>query len=572
MEEEEMPLLAQDSDNGDDPDNTLPGILQDELLLDIEANENSTISAIENATPKLRTSSLMQIIAVLAIGLFASNLDTFLVIATHPEIASEFNALKDSSWIFVSFLLAGAATQVLYAKLSDVYGRMYILVFCYALFGIGCGLSRSLWQVVLGRILSGSGGSGMASLVLVLTTDLIPLQDVAAWLGYVNIISTTARSLGGPVGGLLADQVGWRWSFLGQVPFFIVAILASLIVIPNTKAPATDSDDVGLSIKSVLSRLDLSGSLLLGLAILLIMLPLEIGGQRVAWTHPFIYGLFAAGFATLGLFIVNEARWAKEPAIPLTLLGDRDIIASYMVICSITAAQTSLLYFIPIYFQVTAGVSNTVAGLHLVPSVVGNTIGGLVAGSLIKRTGGYKTLVLASSVLISLGSLLLLLRWSGHTTWWESMYIVPCGFANGMGWPAVIISITAVVEPSHRAVVSSGLQLVTPVAMILGVAASSAVMLGVLQKSLAKKLTEIGLDDEIRDKVASFPYAHRSLPRCSSPVERSFKTRRPMLGISKSFRDKLRKVLYLGTVLAMALMGLIGGLFLRQRNLERHNG
>ncbi|KAJ8111106.1 hypothetical protein ONZ43_g5704 [Nemania bipapillata] len=199
-----------DADNGDSRQGELPP----KIITDVEANEVAASPTDATGPPKISTSSLAQVVAVLMIGLFTSSADSSLVLATHPRIASEFNALEDSSWIFVSFLLGGVATQVLYAKLSDVYGRRVMLVFCYALFGIGCaiiGLSQSMWHVILGRILSGSGGSGMGSLGLVLTTDLIPLRDVATWLGYINIVGTTGRSIGGPLGGFLADRVGWRW-------------------------------------------------------------------------------------------------------------------------------------------------------------------------------------------------------------------------------------------------------------------------------------------------------------------------------------------------------------------------
>lgn len=57
--------------------------------------------------------------------------------ATHPVIASEFGDLEDSSWLFISFMLAGAATQSLYGKLSDIYGRKSILMLSYGLFAIG---------------------------------------------------------------------------------------------------------------------------------------------------------------------------------------------------------------------------------------------------------------------------------------------------------------------------------------------------------------------------------------------------------------------------------------------------
>lgn len=73
------------------------------------------------------------------------------------------------------------------------------------------GLGQTMWQIHLGRVISGAGASGMTVLVSILITDLIPLRDVAQWRSYVNIVATTGRSLGGPLGGWLADVVGWRW-------------------------------------------------------------------------------------------------------------------------------------------------------------------------------------------------------------------------------------------------------------------------------------------------------------------------------------------------------------------------
>ncbi|KAI3317826.1 MFS general substrate transporter [Xylariaceae sp. AK1471] len=523
---------------------------------DIEANEVVPCSSSTIDPPEIGTSSLIQVVAVLMIGLFTSSIDGSLILATHPRIASEFNALEDSSWLFISFLLAGVATQVLYAKLSDIYGRKVVLVFCYALFGTGCGVSQSMWHVVLGRVLSGSGGSGMASLALVLTTDLIPLRDVASWLGYINIVGTTGRSLGGPLGGFLADRVGWRWSFLGQAPLFAAAIIASILVIPNTKAPVSETSNAK-GLKSWLSRVDLSGSLLLGAAVLLLMLPIEIGGVKVPWTHPIVLGLFGAGFLTLGVFVVNEARWAEEPAFPLRLIKHRDIFSSYLVICFLAAAQTSLMYFVPLYFQVTAGASNTVAGFHLVPAVVGNAIGGLVSGHLIQRTGGYKTVILASSLSASIAYSLLIIRWLGNTNWWESLYIVPGGFGAGMVSSAVFVSINAVVEPAHKAVVTSGLQLAIPIGMLLGVASSSAVMLDVLQKALDQKLFDIGLSLENRTEIIKKSIANVDYIRHLPESLRDIVISGYVVALRASF----------SVILGFSVASLLAGLFLRERRL-----
>ncbi|KAI0020297.1 MFS general substrate transporter [Xylariomycetidae sp. FL0641] len=524
--------------------------------IDVEA----TNAASETGDPRsISKASLVQVVAVVMIGLFISGLDSSLILATHPQIASEFDALEDSSWLFISFLLAGAGTQILYAKLSDIYGRKVLLIFCYALFAGGCaiiGVSQKMWQVILGRVISGSGGSGMSSLGLVLTTDLVPLRDVASWLGYINVVTTTGRSLGGPFGGYLTDQIGWRWSFLGQTPLLVAAIVAALFVVPNTKAAEPDRE--GNSAKpNKLSRIDFAGSLLLGVSALLFMLPLEIGGVRVPWTHPAIPCLFVAAFVTLGIFVVNEAWWAKEPAIPVRLLKHREIIASYFIIACIAAGQTGLMYSVPLYFQVTAKASNTVAGFHLVPAVIGNASGGLLCGRLIRRTGRYKLLILAASTSASVSYLLLILRWQGHTNWWESLYIFLGGLGSGMSSSAIFVSLNAVVEPAHKAVVASGLYLAMPVGMVLGVAASSAVMLQILHTTLDQRLLGLGLDVDVRREIIAKAAANvEYLRQLHGEIETA---------VIGSYVVSLRYS-YL-VLLAFSLSALLAGLVLRERRL-----
>ena len=41
--------------------------------------------------------------------------------------------------------------------------------------------------------------------------DRVPLSEVTIWRSYTHVIATLGRSSGAPLGGLLADTVGWRW-------------------------------------------------------------------------------------------------------------------------------------------------------------------------------------------------------------------------------------------------------------------------------------------------------------------------------------------------------------------------
>ena len=137
------------------------------------------------------------------------------------------------------------------------------------------------------------------------------------------------------------------------------------------------------------------------------MLPIEIGGTKIPWTHPLIFVLFGAGTLLLALFLATEAWWAKEPIFPLVLLMQGDVIASYVIMGCQIAAQlgvsnlegsdcvvlfvpltplhSQLMFSVPLYFQVTTRASNTIAGAHLFPAVAGNAVGGMLSGWLIHR-------------------------------------------------------------------------------------------------------------------------------------------------------------------------------------------
>ncbi|KAJ4163077.1 hypothetical protein NW754_014500 [Fusarium falciforme] len=418
---------------------------------------------------------IARVVIALLIGVFTSNADGSLVLATHPVIASEFGDLADSSWLFISFMLAGAASQTVYGKLSDIFGRKAILMFCYGLFALGCalvGIGQSMWQVILGRVISGSGGAGMTAMASVIITDLAPLREVASWQSYMNVIATVGRSIGGPLGGLLADTIGWRWSFLGQAPIFAASMVICGLLLPPTSHGTQES-----SISSRLARIDALGALLLGATVLSLMMPLEIG----------------AGIVLAVAFVLVESRWAKEPIFPLRLLRNAQVTKSYSMVAAQAGAQLAMMYTVPIYFQVTQRVSSTIAGAHLFPAVIGNTIGGIAAGIIINRTGRYKALLVFAAISSITGYTLMLLRWHGHTSWAESLYVFPGGLGTGIAFSAGFISLQASIDPKDKAAAAAGLFMTTTLGTIIGMAGTSAIIQGYLRYSVQLDLTRLGM-------------------------------------------------------------------------------
>jgi MFS family permease len=181
----------------------------------------------------------------------------------------------------------------------------------------------------------------MTVLVSILITDLIPLRDVAQWRSYVNIVATTGRSLGGPLGGWLADVVGWRWSFFGQVPVIILSIVLCAVALPDSRSKRDSEPQEPRDHWQQLQRIDFKGTVVFTLMILLFLLPTELGGKHFPWTHPLIPSLFAGSIGLLALFVWVEKR-AAEPIIPLEIFHNKDAVLSYAVTFLQTGAQVGV--------------------------------------------------------------------------------------------------------------------------------------------------------------------------------------------------------------------------------------
>ena len=161
-----------------------------------------------------RPTGVYTTLSIMLLGVFISQTDQSFVLATYGAVSSEFNDLDSGSWLVSAYVLAQCVAQPLYGKMSDIYGRKSCLQAAYLLFALGTamsGLGRSMGEVIAGRAVQGAGGAGIVSMVSIIITDLVPMQDVARLWSYVNILQTTGRSCGGFLGGLLTQGLGWRW-------------------------------------------------------------------------------------------------------------------------------------------------------------------------------------------------------------------------------------------------------------------------------------------------------------------------------------------------------------------------
>ncbi|KAL1311511.1 hypothetical protein AAFC00_001634 [Neodothiora populina] len=502
------------------------------------------------------TSSVFGIISVLLLGVFVSQADTTLVMATFASIASDFGKLELGSWLLSSYLLASCVTQPMYGKLSDIFGRKGVLQTSYATFALGtlfAGLAQNMTQMIVGRVIQGAAGAGMVSMVSILLTDLVPLQEVAVYRSYVNIFTTVGRSCGGLIGGYLAQAVGWRWAFLCQCPLLLISIG---LVWWRLEEPTSVDKRRTESTLTKWKRIDFVGSFFMSLTVLPMMLAFDMVGQEISWQNPVLLGLLGGAIVSGVCFCLTERYWAKEPIFPLKLLGHYVVVTSYVQIVIQTAIQVGLMYLVPLYFQVTKNAATGEAGAHLVPSIIGNTIGGLAVGAFIKRTGKYKLPIILSSISTLICFTLLSILWRGSSTSVaSSLVIFFAGLGTGMAHSAIFVGLTAGIEKENIAIATSGMYLSGNIGSVAGVSGAGAVFQSSLRWRLNRALSRESDGSEIIKKVLSNVSALHKLHGRIHDV------------VVQAFVDSIQTVFHVALVLAA--LGLFVGAISRQVKILR---
>ena len=150
---ERSPLLGSQPGQAERPQSKNYASSQDGSATDVEPNQPTE----ETEDPDLvqRRKNVKSLLPVLGVGIFLAFLDQSIVAAINGEIGSDLHALRDVSWIATAYFLTMTASQPLYGKLSDIFGRKPCLLFAYTMFGLGslgCGITSSMGGLIAGRV------------------------------------------------------------------------------------------------------------------------------------------------------------------------------------------------------------------------------------------------------------------------------------------------------------------------------------------------------------------------------------------------------------------------------------
>ncbi|KAH7323190.1 major facilitator superfamily domain-containing protein [Stachybotrys elegans] len=442
--------------------------------------------------------NMMVIFPAITIGIFLAAADGTLVLVSYATISSELDALNLASWIMTAYILAMASFQPLYGKLSDIFGRKNCLLAAYSLFSLGClacGFSQSIGQLIAARVLQAIGGSGLNTIVSILLTALVPPEDRGLWQGFLNIVYALGAGLGAPIGGLLAGTVGWRWSFFGQIPICLLAIV--LVSICLTVAEPVKIEHQQSDLKSKLRRVDFLGAISLVVMISALILGLD-RGSNVSWLAPECYlSLTICVLSALWFFYV-ETKMAREPIVPPSIVFSPQLLPVYLTSFFAFAAIMALDFTLPLYYQARRQFSPQKASFYMLPAIFAGVASALLTGFWMRRKGQYfAALLLACSLQITggLGTLL----FSGFFLESAVGLVVAQNITElGVG-NSVVSGLIAVISNSSNtsvAILTALYYSIRNLGCVIGVSAVSTTIQQSLRSILLEKLQSYDLDVE----------------------------------------------------------------------------
>ncbi len=433
----------------------------------------------ETAAGEPRTRHIGWVLGAMMLTLLLAALDQTIVSTALPTITSELGGLDQLSWVVTAYLLASTVSTPIWGKASDLHGRKLMLQAAVVVFVVGsvlAGLSQNMAQLIATRALQGLGGGGLMVLVMAVLADLIPPRERGKYAGLFGAVFGLASVLGPLLGGLFTEHLSWRWIFYINVPLGIAAfaVIGAVLHLPRRREP---------------HAIDWAGATLLVVGVTGLLLVTVWGGQQYAWLSPQILGLAVVSLVLLVLFVAQERR-VREPILSMELFRDRVFSVTSGIGFVTGFAMFGAIVYLSVYLQVVEGSSPTVAGLQLLPLMLGILVTSILSGRLITRHGRYKVFPIIGTALATLG-LFLLSRLGPETAYWKTgvaMLVLGAGLGNVM--QVLVLAVQNAVPPREIGAATSASTFFRSIGGSFGTAFFGAVWAARLDRELAEVLPQ----------------------------------------------------------------------------------
>ncbi|MFG1300849.1 MFS transporter [Xanthobacter sp. V3C-3] len=323
---------------------------------------------------------------IVACALFMEQVDATVIATSLPAIAADLKedpvALKLA---LTSYLLSLAVFIPASGWAADRYGARTVFRSAIVIFTIGsvlCGLSTSLADFVLYRIVQGLGGAMMVPVGRLVILRSVPKTELVSALAWLTIPALLGPVFGPPLGGFITTYFDWRLIFFINVPIGVLGVFLATRFIENVR-----EEDV--------PPLDLKGLVLSGIGLAGLVFGFAVLGQRLVpgWLAGSIAGV---GLVSLVLY-VRHARATPHAVLDLGLLRQSSFRAGVVGGSLFRVGIGALPFLLPLMLQLSFGLSPFASGLLTFAAAAGALLMKFTAAPILRRFG-YKPVLVANAV------------------------------------------------------------------------------------------------------------------------------------------------------------------------------
>jgi EmrB/QacA subfamily drug resistance transporter len=349
-----------------------------------------------------------------------NSLDSTIVNVALATLARDFDVEPTQiQSVVIGYLVSLAVFIPISGWLGDRFGTkrtFLIALFIFTGASMLCGLSQSLEQLIVFRVLQGAGGGLLTPVGMAMLYRTFPPEERIGVSRILMFATILGPALGPILGGVLIEHQSWRWTFYVNVPVGTAALLVGYFFLNEHKEEGA-------------GKFDLAGFALAGAGFASFMYALSEGPAR-GWTDPVIGITGIVGVALLATFVFVELRHSS-PMIQLGLLTNRLFRSMLTTSFFASAGFLGILFLTPLFLQEARGLSPLESGLATFPEALGVLASTQVVARIYPRIGPRR-LMITGMVIVTISALLMATIDQGTNIWLVRIYMffVGVGMAN----------------------------------------------------------------------------------------------------------------------------------------------